>query len=698
MSDTPPPPLRLSRLRAHILIVGITGAGKTSLVNFMHGHQILPTTSVGVGTTEMSMLYISYRGMVLEIADFPGSDDRHRSRNFDTVILPQIGRYIEQHKDSIAAIWFVTKGVRQMGTESNAKTLEGLRRECGDEMMDRLTFIITHACGESRASPGVTAEAANLAVDDFAIGSDDSPGPLRGLDTQLKVCRVDTGGESLPDGTDWWKELCEKTAASAPQQLRGSLKSFLDNRAEWNVVVPVGVETKADAKANRGRYAQFVGDGVFAPTEQASEVIPARSGRNKHGVRAMIFGWNNVLDVARLMEDRGADGHRVPEANFEIFESQIDETVPLVQWFAIGNPNTVEQSSLESYMDYVGYIAEYASEFKILVPVVCVNDEESVEFAITAMRRFVHLWPCAHKVLLAHVPVEIPTEGRCQATAHVRECVRKAGLEGVEVVAVCLQDPPSVIKGFVEGYETAAGLRDARSVTLLQAFGCSSVAELRDLVRKRKRGVKGLPWNDAAMWKVMRGELCCEGVDFTSDAKPFPAAFENALGGPLQHLHLPRCTLHTMNFDQPVWRGLKRIRVPEIGLQSISMGALPALESLILWGNPLRRLPSIGHLRTLRVLSAANCELQEVPEGICQLAYLEKVDLEENNIADLPGTLAALSRLEELQLAGNNRLRHVPDFFLAFRHLSFLTLPALDVVPPSLVTLEADGERVVLRD
>lgn len=130
----------------------------------------------------------------------------------------------------------------------------------------------------------------------------------------------------------------------------------------------------------------------------------------------------------------------------------------------------------------------------------------------------------------------------------------------------------------------------------------------------------------------------------------------------LKHLHLGNNKLTNL----PDWLGeLSQLRT--IVLHSNQLTALPECIALLgqlkeLWlgssvengGNPLRQFPIIlRQLRQLEQLQASNCGFREVPSWIGELNAIRLLNLFNNEITDLPQSMAQLDDLMNIGLDGN---------------------------------------------
>ena len=150
-----------------------------------------------------------------------------------------------------------------------------------------------------------------------------------------------------------------------------------------------------------------------------------------------------------------------------------------------------------------------------------------------------------------------------------------------------------------------------------------------------------------------------ENVELTA----LPAGLCSLVG--LEELNLRCCGLRALPEGVGRLTGLRQLvlswnrglLLPE-GLWSLT-----GLEELRLAGCGLTALPEgIGGLTGLkRLVLSGNRGLTALPVGLCALARLEVLNLEECRLTALPEALCALARLEDLSLRGCTRLRALPE-------------------------------------
>ena len=74
-----------------------------------------------------------------------------------------------------------------------------------------------------------------------------------------------------------------------------------------------------------------------------------------------------------------------------------------------------------------------------------------------------------------------------------------------------------------------------------------------------------------------------------------------------------------------------------------TLGRMRSLQVLILTGNTLLNAPDVSGMPKLRKLVLNDCQLKELPKGSDHMPYLEKLDLRENLISELPVWLGKTS-------------------------------------------------------
>lgn len=174
----------------------------------------------------------------------------------------------------------------------------------------------------------------------------------------------------------------------------------------------------------------------------------------------------------------------------------------------------------------------------------------------------------------------------------------------------------------------------------------------------------------------------------------FPAAFFTQLGK-LRELRLSGHQLEAIPASFSCLVELRVLQLRKNCIQSIddnvftlADGCQSFLEEVDLEYNQLGALPkSIGNLRRLRVLRAANNQLTDLPEEISGLSSsLKELHIAHNRLVEAPSALGKLVSLEHLDVS-YNQLRTLETMtFDALTRLQTLRASAnqLDTLPPSL--------------
>ena len=121
---------------------------------------------------------------------------------------------------------------------------------------------------------------------------------------------------------------------------------------------------------------------------------------------------------------------------------------------------------------------------------------------------------------------------------------------------------------------------------------------------------------------------------------------------------------------------------------------LPSLVELNLYDNDIKEIPgSIGSLNSLKVLILPNNQLTSLPESFRNLISLKKLDLSYNEFKYIPEWIGSLSSLEELNLESNN-LKSLPESIGSLSSLKILNLilnKDITKLPKSFKDLENKG-------
>jgi hypothetical protein len=133
---------------------------------------------------------------------------------------------------------------------------------------------------------------------------------------------------------------------------------------------------------------------------------------------------------------------------------------------------------------------------------------------------------------------------------------------------------------------------------------------------------------------------------------------------------------------------LETLKLAECDLQELpdAIGNLAGLRDLYLYKNRLTSLPaSIGRLTSLVVLHVSRNALESFPTSIGNLTALDYLEADWNALSELPSSIGDLAKLRHLNLAAN-RLRELPRSFTNLAALEYLNLTHnhLEALPENL--------------
>jgi GTPase SAR1 family protein len=117
------------------------------------------------------------------------------------------------------------------------------------------------------------------------------------------------------------------------------------------------------------------------------------------------------------------------------------------------------------------------------------------------------------------------------------------------------------------------------------------------------------------------------------------------------------------------------------------------LETLNLAGHSLTMLPeSIRRLRNLTTLHLSGNHLTSIPDGLLELHNLTRLYLSDNRLSVLPDGIGHLSQMASLNLRGN-QLRSLPDTLYRLKNLRWLDVDEnpLETPPPEVVKNGVDA-------
>jgi Leucine-rich repeat (LRR) protein len=122
-------------------------------------------------------------------------------------------------------------------------------------------------------------------------------------------------------------------------------------------------------------------------------------------------------------------------------------------------------------------------------------------------------------------------------------------------------------------------------------------------------------------------------------------------------------------------------QITELGLYKCDIEQIPEgltdliyLQKLFFSDNKIKKLPAwFGQLQNLSVLNLGDNQLKELPASFGQLQNLKELDLNSNQLRELPASFGQLQNLRELDL-NSNQLQELPVWFGQLQNLSRLDL------------------------
>uniref|UniRef100_A0A251UVE8 Putative leucine-rich repeat domain, L domain-like protein n=1 Tax=Helianthus annuus TaxID=4232 RepID=A0A251UVE8_HELAN len=164
----------------------------------------------------------------------------------------------------------------------------------------------------------------------------------------------------------------------------------------------------------------------------------------------------------------------------------------------------------------------------------------------------------------------------------------------------------------------------------------------------------------------------------------------------LTYLNLQQCNqLKSVSFIKDL-ESLEFLNVSDLHLKEsegiILCHSNSNLQELRFDGNDIENLPlSIGNLHKLVMLSFNRCDkLKSLPGSICSLHYLRVLSLADCGIEELPEDIGQLECLEELDLR-RSKIKHLPDSICKLKYLKALILRSCNIIrdiPPSICKLK----------
>lgn len=160
----------------------------------------------------------------------------------------------------------------------------------------------------------------------------------------------------------------------------------------------------------------------------------------------------------------------------------------------------------------------------------------------------------------------------------------------------------------------------------------------------------------------------------SSDAIKAQESVQNTI----DHLRKPGASLHYLDLAEcgltslpplSVWRQLQGITILNLNQNNLlgkeleKLRVLDTLLHLNVSDNPLRQIPmgALANQKKLQTLEADGCELENFPEDILTLTWLDTLSVQDNPLHALPENIGnAMVSLEELNIQGT-AIEQLPD-------------------------------------
>jgi GTP-binding protein EngB required for normal cell division len=120
-----------------VYFLGLTGEGKSTLINAILGEKVTSAQNQGVGTTRMEKYEFDYRGKVLRLWDLPGPDDQF---NMDEYNIQRLRAHLRNEQQVSSVILVNRTGRNLKKTEQKALLL--YKEFFGEALQDIITIVI----------------------------------------------------------------------------------------------------------------------------------------------------------------------------------------------------------------------------------------------------------------------------------------------------------------------------------------------------------------------------------------------------------------------------------------------------------------------------------------------------------------------------------------------------------------------------
>jgi GTP-binding protein EngB required for normal cell division len=120
-----------------IYFLGLTGEGKSTLINAILGQKVTTAQNQGVGTTRMEKYELEYRGKVLRLWDLPGPDDQF---NMDEYNIERLRAHL-RNEQQVSSVILVNRAGRNL-KKTEQKALLLYKEFFGEALQEIITIII----------------------------------------------------------------------------------------------------------------------------------------------------------------------------------------------------------------------------------------------------------------------------------------------------------------------------------------------------------------------------------------------------------------------------------------------------------------------------------------------------------------------------------------------------------------------------
>ena len=272
----------------HILVVGITGSGKSSLLNALVGSEVFEEGDTLDSCTEHVSAQKTECLNVLRVWDSPGLLD---GKNKDSQYLREIGIILEKFSPGDLILFCIKAEARFRPGNDHIIAMLKLKKKFGTKFLKNLAIILTHV-------DNVTSRAGNKDKKQYYLDRiHEFKEKIRTvLKNDLKLSHEDaenikiipvqhlSGGDTLPDGTRWLSSLWFECLSSIPDII---------GQAKWIEVLQDRIVDKPDSDPKKARYQLVLAD-EFLPKKLLELTTKYQK---KGGVLGLLGGPLAVITI-----------------------------------------------------------------------------------------------------------------------------------------------------------------------------------------------------------------------------------------------------------------------------------------------------------------------------------------------------------------------------------------------------------------